>query len=455
MSGQVGTTSFHVLTTMGWASVPVSFSPMGLLQQWQVRRIGGTLPDLARILFANADGFVWLDSADSEHPTGQRSYIGANMGSGWAGRTCGLDQLPALPLGAADEPSNGPGYQPGYFVALNYECTQALVLVPDVVVVQEHGQLWLYHSYEATLPQELAGQEVAARAGRSAGDPASLGLQAPVPDVRRDQYAAMIARCQELIAAGQCAQLCLTTSWRTTLSDGTLSDDAVLDLYLRLRAQSPTPMASLWNIDNTAFLSASPERFLQVTSDGKVQVNPIKGTRGRGVSPAEDAAIVADLAASKKDFEENRMIVDIMCEDLCQVCRPGSVQVSQLCEVHTFSDAHQLISTVEGQLRPGVGAVDVVQACMPPGSMTGAPKARAVKALHVLEPQRRGWYSGVAGHITADGAADFSVLIRTVVVDGGELSYGVGGAITALSDTAAELEEVEVKLRPFRKLLCF
>ena len=194
-----------------------------------------------------------------------------------------------------------------------------------------------------------------------------------------------------------------------------------------------------------AILSASPEPFLSVDRHGRVSTDPIKGTRPRGRTRDEDRALARELLRSAKDRAENVMIVDVLRNDLGRVCRPGSVRVPRLCRLERTAAVQHLVSTVTGRLDPGRDAFDLLVAAFPGGSITGAPKIRAMEILRGLEPVRRGPYTGALGWIGPDGAMATSILIRTLVADGTRLSLHVGGGITWRSDAAAEWDETVAK----------
>jgi len=196
-----------------------------------------------------------------------------------------------------------------------------------------------------------------------------------------------------------------------------------------------------------AVASASPEPFLSVTRDGLVETNPIKGTRPRGRDRASDRALACELLGSAKDRAENVMIVDVLRNDLGRVCRPGSVRVPRLCRLERTAAVQHLVSTVTGRLAPGRDAFDLLAASFPGGSITGAPKIRAMQLLEELEPVRRGPYTGAAGWLSPDGAMGTSILIRSFVADGERLTLHVGGGITWRSDPAAEWDETVAKAR--------
>ncbi|MFZ4895720.1 aminodeoxychorismate synthase component I [Plantibacter sp. Mn2098] len=261
------------------------------------------------------------------------------------------------------------------------------------------------------------------------------------------EYRALVEACQERIRAGDAYQLCLTNQLRVP---GTHDPVAT---YLRLRASSPSHHGGFLRAGDTALLSASPEQFLEIGTDRIVRTKPIKGTRPRGATPEEDAQLASELLASEKERAENLMIVDLMRNDLARVAEVGSVAVTGLHVVESYPHVHQLVSTVEGRLRPGVGVVDAIEACFPAGSMTGAPKRSAMTILHGLERGPRGVYAGTFGVFWDDGATDLAMVIRSIVVGRHTATIGTGGGITALSVPAEELAETETKARALLRTL--
>ncbi|GAA3432640.1 aminodeoxychorismate synthase component I [Kutzneria kofuensis] len=255
----------------------------------------------------------------------------------------------------------------------------------------------------------------------------------------RDAYLSRIDACLDEIRDGESYEICLTNMVTMPV------DARPGPLYSALRAISPVPYGALLDFPGIAVLSASPERFLTIGADGGVESKPIKGTRPRGGSPAEDAALRADLLSREKDRAENLMIVDLVRNDLNAVCAIGSVHVPRLFDVETYAPVHQLVSTIRGALRPGATAVDCVRAAFPGGSMTGAPKKRTMEIIDRLEGGPRGVYSGALGWFSLSGAANLSIVIRTMVVTPGAVEFGVGGAIVALSDHDEEFTETVVK----------
>jgi para-aminobenzoate synthetase component 1 len=225
-------------------------------------------------------------------------------------------------------------------------------------------------------------------------------------------------------------------------------------LYRQLRTGDPALFAAYLDLGPNpltgaprAIISASPEPFMSVTADGRVATNPIKGTRPRGRDHDADRRLARELLASAKDRAENVMIVDVLRNDLGRVCAPGSVRVPRLCRLERTAAVQHLVSTVTGRLAAGRDAFDLLRASFPGGSITGAPKIRAMELLEHLEPVRRGPYTGIAGWIGPDGAMGTSILIRTFVADGERLSLHVGGGITWRSDPAEEWDETVAKAR--------
>jgi para-aminobenzoate synthetase len=260
-------------------------------------------------------------------------------------------------------------------------------------------------------------------------------------DRDRATYLRDIAQCLEWIRAGETYQVCLTNEITTEL------DIDPFALYRVLRRINPAPYAAYMTWPGGAVLSASPERFLQVDRGGSVEAKPIKGTIRRDPDPARDGVLARTLAGNGKDRAENVMIVDLLRNDLSRVCRPGSVTVPKLFAVESFATVHQLVSTVRGELAAGKNVIDLLRAAFPGGSMTGAPKIRTLELIDQLERRSRGVYSGALGWIGRDGAADLSIVIRTIVQRGRHLSLSVGGGIVAQSTPEGEFDEMLLKAK--------
>ena len=305
---------------------------------------------------------------------------------------------------------------------------------------RERDELWIVARAERELRRLREGLERVRPVARPA---------APGDELRGMPYAhyrARVERVLDHIARGDVYEVNYTQRLEGNCANA-------LDLYVRLRESAPVPYNLYLDAGGWQLVGATPETFLRVSADGRCESRPIKGTRPRDDDPAADAALAADLATHPKDRAENVMIVDLARNDLSRVCLPGSVRVPSLCAVESHPTVHQLVSTVTGQLAPGRDALDLVAAAFAPGSMTGAPKVRAMQLIEQLEPVRRGPYAGAFGWLTPDGACDLAVVIRTAVVTRGRAYLHVGGAIVADSDPAGEYEESLVKARTVARAL--
>ncbi len=249
-----------------------------------------------------------------------------------------------------------------------------------------------------------------------------------------DGYRDAVRRAIEYVHAGDVFQVNIAQRLLAPLAEHPL------ELYGRLRERNPAPFACYFDAGDFQIVSASPERFLKVT-DGEVVTQPIKGTRPRGRTPEEDAILLHDLVTNPKDRAENVMIVDLLRNDLGRVCEFGSVMVPKVCEVETYRFVHHLVSEVRGKLREGKTPFDLLRAAFPGGSVTGAPKVRAMEIIAELEPTARGPYCGSIGFLGFDGTMDANILIRTFTASRGWLQFPVGGGIVADSDPDREYEE--------------
>lgn len=270
----------------------------------------------------------------------------------------------------------------------------------------------------------------------------------------RSEYRENIERVLEKITDGETYEVCLTNMLEAEMEVDTEPDTQpdTLGMYRALRADNPTPFGAYLKSREATVLSTSPERFVRITADGRVESKPIKGTRARGATESEDAAIRDELLHSEKDRSENLMIVDLVRHDLGATAQLGSVSVDDLFGIETYATVHQMVSTVSAVLDPENSPVACVRAAFPPGSMTGAPKLRTMSIIDELETGPRGVYSGAIGYFSLNGAIDLSVVIRTLVVADGTIRYGVGGAIVALSDPKDEYAETVAKAAPLLRL---
>jgi para-aminobenzoate synthetase component 1 len=264
--------------------------------------------------------------------------------------------------------------------------------------------------------------------------------------VSREDYTAAVGEIRQAIARGDIYQADLTRRLRARWTGDPWT------LYRRLRAVSPAPFSAYLNFGGIRVCSSSPERFLCVRGR-RAETRPIKGTRPRGADARDDRALALELVRSEKDMAEHMMIVDVERNDLGRVCETGSVAVPEPAALEVYPQVFHLTSTVEGRLRRGLTAVDALRSMFPGGSIAGAPKIRAQEILAGLEPDPRGLYTGALGYISFSGACDFSIVIRTVVLQGSTLSAGIGGGIVTDSDPEAEWEETEDKARGLRLAL--
>ena len=258
----------------------------------------------------------------------------------------------------------------------------------------------------------------------------------------RAEFERAVARIREYIAAGDVYQVNLSQRFHAPFAG------SPLELYRRLRARNPAPFGAYLEFGDATVASISPERFVRVDGATRTaEARPIKGTRPRGTTPAGDTALGRELLSSDKDRAENVMIVDLLRNDLGKVCRPGSVRVPSLFALESHPTVHHLVSTVTGELADGVDGFDLLLAAFPGGSVTGAPKIRAMEIIAELERSPRGVYCGAIGYISATGGMDFNIPIRTIVLQGGNATFHAGAGIVWDSEPAAEYEETLAKAR--------
>ncbi|MBI4205264.1 MAG: aminodeoxychorismate synthase component I [Betaproteobacteria bacterium] len=265
-------------------------------------------------------------------------------------------------------------------------------------------------------------------------------------NMTQEGYGRAFTRIHDYIRDGDCYQVNLAQRFAATAAgDPWLA-------YQALRVINPAPFSAFLSTPYVQVLSASPERFLKV-EDGRVETKPIKGTRPRAGHPRLDAELAEALRVSEKDRAENVMIVDLLRNDLSKNCRLGSVKVPKLFDVESFATVHHLVSTVTGELKHGRDALDLLRGCFPGGSITGAPKLRAMQIIEELEPHRRGVYCGAIGYIGFDGGMDVNIAIRTLVYSGGVIRCWAGGGIVADSRLEDEYQETFDKAAAMLKLL--
>ena len=419
--------------------------------------------ELGRYSFVTADPFEWLRASDC-HNDGL-SILGQKL----ARRR--LQTLPGLPP-----------FQGGAAGLFSFDLGRSWERIPvplhdefqipamcvgfyDVVVAWDHHteQAWIISSGLPEMDKQHRQRRAASRlskirnvlqtgsnhqqadgppiSGSGLLSPQELSTQFPAPrdkrvtsNFSREGYLAVVRRAIEYIGAGDIFQVNLAQR----LLHPARADS--LDLYLRLRQCNPAPFASYFDVGSFQIISASPERFLCLEG-GRVEARPIKGTRPRNPLAEADLFSGDELRQSEKDRAENVMIVDLLRNDLSRVCLPASVCVTQLCEIERFAYVQHLVSAIEGELSPEKEPVDLVRAAFPGGSITGAPKVRAMQIISELEPNTRGAYCGSLGYIGFDGTLDLNILIRTITAGRGWWQMPVGGGIVAQSDPEREYEE--------------
>jgi aminodeoxychorismate synthase component I len=340
-------------------------------------------------------------------------------------------------------------FRPGLVGSYSYEGVATFMLVDRAIVLDHDGEniyfLGLFDSEEAFIRYRdaallrlalIGGEGAVFRSRNKVKEVSSLSLRHS-----DDEYLTLIGEAKESIAKGDAYQLCLTN--QMTIA----TESHPFAAFLALRESNPAPYLSFMRFGDVSIVSSSPEQFLRVDESGLVSSKPIKGTRKRSLDYQEDLRLVEELRTNEKERAENLMIVDLMRNDLGRVSEPSDVVVAKLFDVESYATVHQLVSTVEAKLKPGLDVFDVIEACFPAGSMTGAPKIRAMEILSGLEQGPRGIYSGCFGYISYRGAADLAMTIRTIVFEDGKATIGIGGGITIDSDPQAELLETKLKAR--------
>jgi para-aminobenzoate synthetase component 1 len=316
-------------------------------------------------------------------------------------------------------------------------------IYPHVLARPAAGGPWRLAGLAAGFDRarERVERVLAAAAREGEGPPLRpLAARPAARTFSREAYERAVERAIELIRAGDLFEVNLSQRFEVEVREPPLA------LYRRLRARAAAPFCAYLRDGPRAVLSLSPERFLR-KAGRQVETWPIKGTRPRGATPAEDEALARALAGSAKDRAELAMIVDLARNDLGRVAEAGSVRVAAAAELRSFPTVHHLVGRIEARLSPGRGPFDLIRAAFPGGSITGAPKVRAMEVIDELEPTRRSVYCGSIGWVGLDGDLDLSIAIRTVLVDGARCTFQAGGAVTAESDPAGEHDETIAKAR--------
>lgn len=374
----------------------------------------------AAIAFHKEDKFIWLDSNRPEHPQSRYSYIVFEPTTD--NINFDLDVLP----------DRAP-FQGGVVGYRTYEGEDRFYFY-DKVLAFDHvaGKAWFFvHAKNEFTAKEIYKYicNVVSRVGA-----APEFFIEPIEweaSFSEEEYKGAVSDIIERILNGDIFQANLTNQYSAERPEGY---DGFAH-YLKLRQINPAPYSAYINFGDVQVLSSSPESFLSLSASGEIVTRPIKGTDS-------DAA---RLAASQKDAAENTMIVDLLRNDLSQICEDESVTVTKLCELQSFAGLHHLVSEVKGQVQDDVPPIEVLNACFPGGSITGAPKIEAMNVIDEIEQVERGVYCGSIGWIGIDGAMETSIAIRTITVTEDEISFGVGGGITAMSDPQSEYQETLLK----------
>ena len=427
-----------------------------------------TVLDLAALArcYASASDMIWLDSALVHPKRGRFSYLCLD-GLETRAPITGLQDLRAwLARFEAARIETGPPFQGGLVGYFDYEFSDSGLLsdscfhpdqgrarfrLYDTIVAVDHIEhcSWIICAGISRAEEDArypaAQQRVSAICSvidrlAIASDPSPIAVkwERRLSDAA---YKQSVEAILDYVRAGDIYQVNFAHAFEGQLPKGT----SPFELYFALRHHNPAPFSAFARFGDIGIACTSPERLIAVSPAGNVEARPIKGTIARSFDPRKDRGLKDKLIKSEKDRAENTMIVDLLRNDLSKICEPHSVKVPELCTLETYAGVHQLTSSVQGQLKTGADALDLVAAVFPGGSITGVPKLRAMEIINALEDQTRSAFCGSFGWIGFDGAADFNIMIRTVQIDGERLRLDVGGGITALSDVDDELEETLVK----------
>jgi para-aminobenzoate synthetase len=460
----------------------------------RLREVEGEAPTeyLFERLFGDAENAFWLDSADAPTKLAQCSYLGTSAGRerslieydveagearierarrGTVEHKALFDLLDREVAKHAVEPPPEleRGLIGGFVGYLGYELKaecgspnvhrsdmpDALLMLANRVVAVDHVRRRTYVCAVGREDDAEADAWVEATAELVAATIADPPPPAPLPEPEdplehvvvfhsgrgRERYLADIEASQAELAAGESYEVCLTDQFSTTASPDPFT------LYRHLRRSNPAPFAAFLKFGDRVIVSSSPERFLSVDRDRRVEARPIKGTISRHDDPVVDAARRDELKGDEKTMAEHLMIVDLLRNDVGRVCDIDSVSVPELMVIEPYMTVHQMVSTIQGYLEPGRTPVECVHACFPGGSMTGAPKLRTMEIIDGLEDEARGVYSGAIGYFGLDGSTDLSIVIRTIVMRPGRTTIGAGGAIVMQSDPVDEFDETLLKAR--------
>ena len=427
-------------------------------------------------------GAIFLDSAQLRDHCGRYSFIAIDPFTQLMSKNSQHDPFLQLAEQLAKFPllsyPDLPPFQGGVAGFFSYDLYHHLEKIPahrqddmqfpdllvgfyDLALAFDHVLLraWLYSSgyplQDKTL-REARAKKRAAWLLQSISDirPLALGSSSCVSaqdicsNFTPEMYQAAVQKVISYILEGDIFEANISQRFHTTLP----KQLTAFDLYRRLRTINPAPFGAFLNFGETVLASASPERFLKL-HQGSIETRPIKGTRPRGKTALQDASLAEELLNSAKDHAENVMIVDLLRNDLSRVCEDYSVTVPQLCALESYTSVHHLVSVVTGQLKKQYNAIDLLRATFPGGSITGAPKIRAMEIIAEIEPVCRGPYCGSIGYIGFNGDMDTSIIIRTFAIKNNRVTFQAGGAVVADSDPQMEYEETLAKAQALRRAL--
>lgn len=321
---------------------------------------------------------------------------------------------------------------------------EALFAFYDILIIEDKKARALYLTAKGELEDQervLDRLEAEIRACKPAEKPGKhRNLAAFTPNFQKEEYKKTVDKMISYIIEGD---IYIANMTQQLVAE---SCKKPYDVYRYLRTHNPAPFSGYFNYGDFQIASASMERFLRVRNK-EIETRPIKGTRKRGATPEEDAALKKELQESSKDRSELLMIVDLERNDLNHVCRPGTVRVTEHFAVETYATVFHLVTTIKGQMKEELEVMDLIKAAFPGGSITGAPKIRAMEIIDELEHDRRGLYTGSMGYLSLDGSCDLNIVIRTAVHQDGKYHLGVGGGITCESELEFEYEETLQKAR--------
>ncbi len=395
-----------------------------------------------------------LESVMRHEHLGRYSFLACNPALTL--RNASLDEIRAVLAQHTQETVAGlPPFQGGLAGYFSYEFGRALethsklpkfaTLCPEVILHRydtvisfDHMQekAWIVSRDEA---ETDALEKLLKRKATALGSPVIENWKS---NFTRPDYETAVQKIVDYILAGDIFQANITQCFSADIPKGFDG----FAFYRRLREMNPATFAAYLDYGDVQIVSSSPERLVEI-ENRVAEARPIKGTRRRDTDEARDAELIVELQASRKDRAENVMIVDLLRNDLSRIAKPGTVKVPVLCGLESYANVHHLVSVVQGDLRDGIDLIDVLVAVFPGGSITGAPKIRAMEIIAELEQQSRGVYCGAIGYLGFNGACDLNIAIRTALFAGGKAHVAGGGGITARSQPAAEYEESLTKIK--------